>query len=89
MAKVDKKGLSGIVDQEVRCDCQGYTSSRCNSSVTSYILLQINDPVEYPNPLLEPVEEIHGKLYIQGNRALINLNLSGKISSAGFREKLI
>ena len=35
--------------------------------------------MEFPNPLLEPVEEIRGELYIPGNRALINLNLTGKI----------
>jgi hypothetical protein len=35
--------------------------------------------MEFPNPLLEPVEEIQGELFIPGNRALINLNLSGKM----------
>lgn len=65
MAKVDRKGLGGVVDQDT------------------------SDIMDFPNPLLEPVEEIQGELYIPGNRALINLNLSAnKIGEAGMKSLL-
>ncbi|XP_028402339.1 leucine-rich repeat-containing protein 71-like isoform X2 [Dendronephthya gigantea] len=65
MVKVDRKGFSGVVDQDA------------------------SDVVEFPNPLLEPVEEIKGQLYIPGNRALINLNVSAnKIGEPGMKSLL-
>ena len=36
------------------------------------------DVLEHVNPLTEAVEEIGGKKYILGNRALTNINLSCK-----------
>lgn len=50
---------------------------------------ETTDVVEFPNPLLEPVEEIQGELHVPGNRALINLNLSrNQIGEAGIKSLL-
>ena len=45
--------------------------------------------MEFPNPLLEPVEEVKGELYIPGNRALINLNLTGKALTLHCETKIL
>ncbi|XP_070537422.1 leucine-rich repeat-containing protein 71-like isoform X47 [Ptychodera flava] len=48
------------------------------------------DVVEAINPLMDSVENIDGQLWIPGNRALINLNLSrNQISEGGFKALLL
>ncbi|XP_070537411.1 leucine-rich repeat-containing protein 71-like isoform X37 [Ptychodera flava] len=96
-AKKDDKWKKGVSKITMLAEMQGTKTAKGKKTVggkdkKGALLPESETPdvVEAINPLMDSVENIDGQLWIPGNRALINLNLSrNQISEGGFKALLL